>query len=204
MDVIYGFHCIFHYRFHCRFHYGFHCKFHAKSPCLHYMYQDFTEINKISWNLQHFTGFHWKQQDFIMDFTVDSIPVKSVMKFIMKSANEIHSEIHNEILLILVKSVEFNDIQKWHEKHLKSEKHNCSWKAQVLFMKSATVHEKCRCFSWKATVHEKRRCFSWKATVHEKCTFHEKRRFSYERPLARNCNPMFNIVFQMSSRKYVK
>ena len=47
-----------------------------------------------------------------MDFTVDTIPVKSVMKFIMKSANEIPSEIHNEILLILVKSVEFNDILK--------------------------------------------------------------------------------------------
>ena len=61
---------------------------------IHSISQDFTEIN------------------FIMDFTVDSIPVKSVMKFIMKSANEIHSEIHNEILLILVKSVEFNDILK--------------------------------------------------------------------------------------------
>ena len=99
-----------------------------------------------------------------MDFIVHSIPVKSVIKFIMKSANEIHSEIHNEILLILVKSVEFNDILKGYEKHLKSkkhrcfswtvqlfmksagafhEKHNCSWKAQALFMKSATVHEKC-------------------------------------------------------------
>ena len=48
----------------------------------------------------------------------------------MKSANEIyseiHNEIHNEILLILVKSVEFNDILKGHEKHLKSEKRNCS------------------------------------------------------------------------------
>ena len=85
----------------------------------------------------------------------------------MKSANEIPSEIHNEIQLILVKSVEFNDILNWHEKHLKSEKHNCSWKAQVLFMKSATVHEKRRCFSWKAQLfmkstgafHEKR-CFS--------------------------------------------
>ena len=30
-----------------------------------------------------------------MDFTENSIPVKSVMKFIMKSANEIHSEIHH-------------------------------------------------------------------------------------------------------------
>ena len=28
----------------------------------------------------------------------------------MKSANEIHSEIHNEILLISVKSVEFNEV----------------------------------------------------------------------------------------------
>ena len=134
------------------------------------------KINKISWNLQHFTGFCWKQQDFIIGFTVDSIPVKSVMKFIMKSANAIHSEIHNEILLILVKSVEFNDIQKWHEKapekwkeqlYMKSagafdEKHNCSWKAQVLFMKSTTVHE--------------------------------KHRFSFERPLARNCNPMFCVL----------
>ena len=45
-----------------------------------------------------------------MDFTVDSIPVKSVMKFIMKPANEIYSEIHNKILLISVKSVEFNEI----------------------------------------------------------------------------------------------
>ena len=45
-----------------------------------------------------------------MDFTVDSIPVKSVMKFIMKLVNEIYSEIHNEILLISVKSVEFNEI----------------------------------------------------------------------------------------------
>ena len=45
------------------------------------------------------------KQDFIMDFTVDSIPVKSLIKFIMKSANEIHSEIYNEILLISVKSV---------------------------------------------------------------------------------------------------
>ena len=42
------------------------------------------------------------------------------MKIIMKSANEIYSEIHNEILLILVKSVEFNDILKGHEKHLKT------------------------------------------------------------------------------------
>ena len=61
-----------------------------------------------------------------MDFTVHSISVKSVIKFIMKSANEIHSEIHNEILLILVKTVEFNDVLKGHEKHLKSEKCNCS------------------------------------------------------------------------------
>ena len=45
-----------------------------------------------------------------MDFTLESIPVKSVMKLIMKSANEIHSEIHNQILLISVKSVEFNEI----------------------------------------------------------------------------------------------
>ena len=105
------FHCRFHYRFHCRFHYGFHCKFHAKSTIFlywfhdkfHYMYQDFTKINKTSWNPQRFTGFHSNQQDFIMDFTVHSISVKSVIKFIMKSANEIHSEIHNEILLILVK-----------------------------------------------------------------------------------------------------
>ena len=76
----------------------------------HYIYQDFTEINKISWNPQHFTGFHWNQEDFIMDFTVDSIPVKSVMKFMMKSENEIHSEIYNEILLIWVKSVKFNEV----------------------------------------------------------------------------------------------
>ena len=97
--------------------------------------------------------------------------------------NEIHSEIHNEILLILVKSVEFNDIQKWHEKHLKSEKHNCSWKAQVLFMKNTTVHEKCRCFSWKAQLfmksagafHEKRNC-SWKVQVlfMKSAAFHTK------------------------------
>ena len=55
------------------------------------------------------TPFHrisLKSTNFIMDFTVDSIPVKSVMKFIMKLANKIHSEIYNEILLILVKSVE--------------------------------------------------------------------------------------------------
>ena len=81
--------------------------FHEK---FHYIYQDFTEINRISWNPQHFTEFHWNQQDFIMDFTVDSIPVKSVMKFIMKSANEIHSEIYNEILPISVKSLEFNEV----------------------------------------------------------------------------------------------
>ena len=41
-----------------------------------------------------------------MDFTVDSIPVKCVMKFIMKSA----SEIHNEIILLSVKSVQFNEV----------------------------------------------------------------------------------------------
>ena len=97
------FHCSFHYGFHCKFHYWFHDKF-------HYIYQDFTEINKILWNPQHFTGFHWNQQDFIMDFTVDSIPVKSVMKLIMKSENVIHSEIYNEILMISVKSVEFNEV----------------------------------------------------------------------------------------------
>ena len=102
MDVIYEFHCKFHANSTI-----FHCQFHDK---FHYIYQDFTEINKISWNPQHLTEFHWNQQDFIMDFTVDSIPVKSVMKFIMKSANEIYSEIHNEILLISVKSVEFNEI----------------------------------------------------------------------------------------------
>ena len=110
MDVIYEFHCRFHYGFHCKFHANstiFHCQLHDK---FHYIYQDFTEINKISWNPQHLTEFHWNQQDFIMDFTVDSISVKSVMKFIMKSANEIYSEIHNEILLISVKSVEFNEI----------------------------------------------------------------------------------------------
>ena len=56
------------------------------------------------------TAFHWKQQDFIMDFTVDSISVLSVMKSIMKSVNEINSEIHYEILLIWVKSVDFNEI----------------------------------------------------------------------------------------------
>ena len=146
MDVIYGFHCRFYYRFHCRFHYGFHFKFHAKSTLFHYgfyykfhyMYQDFTEINKISWNPHHFTGFHWNQQDFIMDFTVDFIPVKSVIKFLMKSVNEIHSEIHNEILLILVKSVEFNDVLKGIEKHLKSEKHKCSWKAPLFERPLAT------------------------------------------------------------------
>ena len=32
-----------------------------------------------------------------MDFTVDSILVKSVIKFLMKPAKEIHGEIHNEI-----------------------------------------------------------------------------------------------------------
>ena len=137
------------------------------------MYQDFTEINKISWNPWHFTGFHWNQQDFIMDFTVDSIPVKSVMKFIMKSANEIHSEIHNEILLILVKSVEFNDILKWHEKHLKSEKHNCSWKVQLFMESAGAFHEKCNC--------------SWKAQV----LFMKKRNCSWKAPLVRNCNPTF-------------
>ena len=91
------------YRFHCRFHYRFHCNFHANSTIFqywfhgqfYYIYQDFTEINKISWNPQHFTGFHWNQQDFIRDFTENSIPVKSVMKLIIKSANEIHSEIHD-------------------------------------------------------------------------------------------------------------
>ena len=45
-----------------------------------------------------------------MDFTVDFILVKSVMKFLMKSANEIQSEIHIQILLISVKSVEFNEV----------------------------------------------------------------------------------------------
>ena len=83
----------------------------------YYIYQDLTEINKISWNPQYFTGFHWNQQDFIMDFTVNSIPVKSVMKFIMKSANEIHSEIH--------------DNPKAH-----NEKH-------MLFMKSGAFHFSC-------------------------------------------------------------
>ena len=76
-----------------------------------------------------------------MDFTVDSIPVKSVMKFIMKSANEIHSEIHNEILLILVKSVEFNEVLKAHEKHMKNEKHRC------FNEKHHFSCEKGRCFS---------------------------------------------------------
>ena len=41
-----------------------------------------------------------KSTDFIMEFTVDSIPVISVMKFIIKSANEIHSKIHYEMLPI--------------------------------------------------------------------------------------------------------
>ena len=52
-----------------------------------------------------------------MDFTVDSIPVKSVMKFIMKSANEIHSEIH-------------------HNSKAHNEKH-------MLFMKSGAFHFFC-------------------------------------------------------------
>ena len=52
-----------------------------------------------------------------MDFTENSIPVKSVMKFIMKSANEIHSEIH--------------DSPKVH-----NEKH-------MLFMKSGAFHFSC-------------------------------------------------------------
>ena len=45
-----------------------------------------------------------------MDFTVDSIPVKSVMKFIMKSGNKIHSKIHdnpkahNEKHMLYIKS----------------------------------------------------------------------------------------------------
>ena len=52
-----------------------------------------------------------------MDFTEDSISVKSVMKFIMKSANEIHSEIH--------------DNPKAH-----NEKH-------MLFMKSGAFHFSC-------------------------------------------------------------
>ena len=66
-----------------------------------------------------FMTFHYIYQD----FTVDSIPVKSVIKFIMKSANEIHSEIQNEILLISVESVEFNEIL---------------WNA-VVFMKSCDI-----------------------------------------------------------------
>ena len=49
-----------------------------------------------------------KSTDFIMDFTVYSIPVKSVIKFTIKSTNETNSEIHYEILLISVKSVTFN------------------------------------------------------------------------------------------------
>ena len=75
------------------------------------------------------------------------------MKFIMKSANEIYSEIHNEILLILVKSVEFNDILKGHEKHLKSEKCHFSWDVQVLFMKSTAFHVKSAAFQ-KTTCKE--------------------------------------------------
>ena len=49
-----------------------------------------------------------------MDFTENSIPVKSVMKFIMKSANEIHSEIHdnpkahNEKHMLFMKSGAFH------------------------------------------------------------------------------------------------
>ena len=65
------------------------------------------------WHQQDFmksTAFHWNQQYFIMDFTVDSIPVKYVMKFIMKSGNEINGKIHNEILLKSVKSVQFNEV----------------------------------------------------------------------------------------------
>ena len=64
--------------------------------------------------LTAFMGFYWNQQDFIMDSTVDSIPVKSVMKFIMKWANEIHSEIHdnpkahNEKCMLFMKSGAFH------------------------------------------------------------------------------------------------
>ena len=46
----------------------------------------------------------------MMDFTVGSILVKSVMKFMMKSANEIHSKINNQTLLISVKSVGFKEV----------------------------------------------------------------------------------------------
>ena len=116
-----------------------------------------------------------------MDFTIHSIPMKYIIKFRMKSANEPHSEIHDEILLILVKSVEFNDILKGHEKHLKSEKCNFLWKMQVLFIKSAPFHvkgmgafhkkhpflcEKHGCFSWNCPFScEKHGCFSWKASL---------------------------------------
>ena len=93
MDVIYGFHCRFHYRFHCGFHFGFHCKFHVKSTRFHYSFHGnfitstriSPKINKISWNPQLFTGFHLNQQDFIMDFTLDSIPVADPQISYLKS-----------------------------------------------------------------------------------------------------------------------
>ena len=50
-------------------------------------------------------------------------------------------------------------------------------------------HEKCNAFQWKVQL------FSWKAPLFsEKREKRGKRRFSYERPFARNCNHMFSIL----------
>ena len=53
-----------------------------------------------------------------MDFTVDSIPVTSVMKFIMKLGNEIQSKIHNpkalnEKHMVFIKSGIYTFHEKW-------------------------------------------------------------------------------------------
>ena len=179
MDVIYGFHCWFHYRFHCKFHANstiFHYWFHDK---FYYIYQDFTEINKISWNPQHFTGFHWNQQDFIMDFTEKSIPVESVMK----SANEIHSEIHdnpkahNEKHMLFMKSgafhfscvfhvlVTFHVLFTFQMLSLFRYAFHVLFNFHVLFM----------CFSLF-------KCFSlFRCDFQFSCAFHKKYQFSYKK-----------------------
>ena len=75
---------------------------------------NFIISTRISLKLTRFHEIHNISQDFIMDLTENSIPVKSVMKFIMKSANEIHGEIHhkpkahNEKLMLFMKSGVFH------------------------------------------------------------------------------------------------
>ena len=71
---------------------------------------NFIICTRISLKLTRFHEIHNISQDFIMDLTENSIPVKSVMKFIMKSANEIHHnpKAHNEKLMLFMKSGAFH------------------------------------------------------------------------------------------------